>query len=126
MLRVGNSTEGMLRLPSPSRITVLLQDIDGSATTRTANGSMHRDRVCGGATAKRKIEIEWAYPTDTVARQILQAFAAEFVHVEYFDPYEGGIRTAQFYTGDRSVPMYHYDSSGGVLWEKVKFNIIER
>ena len=114
-------------LPDPKSMTVLLQDIDASTTTRSANGTMLRDRIVGGDTAKRKIEIEWPPVNSAKARDILQAMKAEFFYLDYPDPYTGENRTAQFYTGDRSVPMYNYNLHGnGILWEQIKVNLIEK
>ena len=123
IIYVGESGSALTALPDPAVLTVLLQDIDTAATTRSANGTMLRDRVVGGATAKRKIELEWP-PLDSA---ILQAIQAVFFYVKYPDPYTGKDRIKQFYAGDRSVPMYHYNLHGqGILWEGLKVNLIEK
>lgn len=127
IISVGPSGSALTALPDPRSMTVLLQDIDASTTTRSADGTMLRDRVVGGATAKRKIEIEWPPLNSASASTILQAMQAEFFYVKYPDPYTGGERIAQFYTGDRSVPMYSHNLHGnGILWERIKVNLIER
>ena len=60
-------------------------------------------------------------------KTILQAFKDVFCFVRYFDPYEGDFRTAEFYAGDRTVPMYAcWPGNDGVLWENVSFNLIEK
>ena len=60
-LYVGASQNDMTPLPEPKKggFKVLLQDVDAATTTRSADGTMLRDRLCGGATSKRKLEIEW-------------------------------------------------------------------
>lgn len=127
IIKVGASSTALTAVPDPSSMSISLQDIDASTTTRTADGTIHRDRVCGAGSAKRKIELEWAYPTVGMAKTILQGFKDEFFYVQYFDPYEGATRTAVFYAGDRTVPMYNSNlDENGVRWEKVKFNIIEK
>lgn len=127
IISVGISGSALTALPDPSVLTVLLQDIDAASTTRSANGTMLRDRVAGGATAKRKIELEWPPLDSGNASKILQAIQAVFFYVKYPDPYTGAERTAQFYAGDRSVPMYHHNLRGnGILWEGLKVNLIER
>lgn len=127
-LYAGSKANNLTALPEPKHkgLTVLLQDIDAATTTRSANGTMLRDRVSGGDTAKRKLEIEWPplYPTD--ARTILQAIRDEFFYVRYPDPYTGSERTALFYAGDRSVPMYWNHPTQGILWENLKVNLIEK
>lgn len=127
ILSVGSTSTGVSPVPVPSKMTINLQDVDAATTTRTADGSIHRDRLCGAENAKRKIEFEWWYPDSETASKILKAFKDEFFYVKYFDPYENAMRTAQFYTGDRKVPMYNYNLRGtGVRWESIKFNIIEK
>lgn len=126
MIQVGTTETALTALPCPSKLTVNLMDIDAETTTRSASGKMLRDRICGGATSKRKLEIEWlACETDT-AKTILQAIEDEFFYVRYPDPYTGGMRTAHFYAGDRSVPMYSYNLyNRGILWNGLKVNLIE-
>lgn len=127
IISVGSSGGTLTALPDPSVLTVLLQDIDASTTTRSANGTMLRDRVVGGASAKRKIEIEWPPLSSEKASLILQAIKDEFFYVQYPDPYTGADRTSMFYAGDRSVPMYNYNLHGnGILWQHIKVNLIER
>lgn len=127
IIKVGPSGSALTALPDPKVMSVLLQDIDASTTTRSADGTMLRDRVAGGATAKRKIELEWPPVNSADASMILQAMQAEFFYVSYPDPYTGTERVAEFYTGDRTVPMYNYNLRGnGILWEKIKVNLIEK
>lgn len=127
IIYVGESGSALTALPDPAVLTVLLQDIDAASTTRSANGTMLRDRVVGGASAKRKLEIQWPPVNSEKASLILQALRGEFFYVKYPDPYTGGDRTAQFYAGDRSVPMYNYNLHGnGILWENIKVNLIEK
>ena len=72
ILMVGSSAENLSALPDPKSLKVLLQDIDAGTTTRSANGTMLRDRVCGAETAKRKLEIEWM-PLKPEPTQIISA-----------------------------------------------------
>lgn len=127
IISVGASGSALTALPDPASLTVLLQDIDAASTTRSADGTMLRDRIVGGASAKRKIEIQWPPVNTEKASLILQAIKDEFFYVQYPDPYTGGDRLAVFYAGDRSVPMYNYNLHGnGILWEGIKVNLIER
>lgn len=127
IIKVGTTSDNLVALPDPSTMTVLLQDIDASSTTRSADGTLLRDRVAGGATAKRKIELEWPpMKTDKIS-MILKAISPEFFWVEYLDPYEGDTRVAEFYAGDRKAPLYNANLRGqGPLWEGLSFNIIEK
>lgn len=127
IISIGATQAALTALPDPKTLTVLLQDIDASTTTRSANGTMLRDRVVGGATAKRKMELKWPPLNSADASMILQAIKDEFFWVRYPDPYTGANRIAEFYAGDRSVPMYHANLRGqGVLWEGLSVNLIER
>jgi len=127
ILRVGKESSTLTALPDPKAMTVLLQDIDASTTTRSADGTMLRDRVVGGAAAKRKIELEWPPMNSEKMAALLQAIADEFFWVEYPDPYTGALRTAEFYAGDRTAPMYNANLHGnGILWEAMRVNLIEK
>jgi len=129
VLFIGPDVNHLVPLPDPKRggLTVRLQDIDSGSTTRTADGTMIRDRVVGGDDAKRKLEIEWP-PLNTLgAKEVLQAVKDVFFYVKYPDPYTGAFRTAQFYVGDREAPVYSADPGGTeILWESIKYDLIEK
>ena len=59
LIQVGTTENALVALPCPSKLTVNLMDIDAETTTRSASGKMLRDRIAGGDTAKRKLELEW-------------------------------------------------------------------
>lgn len=124
------STDGTnyTALKDPSALTVSLMDIDASTTTRAADGTMLRDRICGGATSKRKLALEWNAVQTNTATSILQAIADEFFWVKYPDPYTGTMRTCKMYAGDRNIPMKSFvmGNSGGILWEKLSVGLIEK
>lgn len=127
VLRIGTSASNLADMPDPAHggFKVTLQDIDASGAGRSANGNMVRDRVCGGATAKRKLEISWPPMNNADASTLLQAISGTYFYVEYPDPYTGARRTAQFYAGDRSAPVY-WVQNGTPLWESISFNLIEK
>lgn len=127
-LYIGSSPNNLAEIPEPKHdgFTVDLQDIDAATTTRTANGTMHRDRVAGGSTAKRKLNCEWPPMKGDAMQRILQAIAGEFFYVRYPDPYTNAMRTAQFYAGDRSAPVYWNHPTQGILWKGLSVNFIEK
>ena len=128
-LYVGASQNDMTPLPEPKKggFKVLLQDVDAATTTRSADGTMLRDRLCGGATSKRKLEIEWAYLNPLDMKLILETIKDEFFYVQYPDPYTAEDRVAQFYAGDRTTSVYTIDhNNSGILWESLKVNLIEK
>lgn len=127
IIYIGTDRESLTALPDPSKFELGLQDIDAATTTRSADGTMLRDRVCGAETAKRKIQLEWPYIDTPTAGVILHAISPEFFWVRYPDPYEGGERVAEFYAGDRALPMYNAQiKNGGVLWERLTVDLIEK
>ena len=114
-------------LPAPNKMKVIVQDIDSANTTRSASGMMQRDRVAGGADAKRKIELEWSGLRAVAVSEILQKIGDVFVQVEYPDTYTGETRIGVFYSGDREADMYSYNLyDTGILWKSLKANLIEQ
>lgn len=103
----------------PSAFVWNLQDISASDAGRTEDTVMHKMRV-GQA---RSINLSWNALTTAQASAVLTAFNPEYINVTYLDPMAGGERTAEFYVGDRSAPLYNATLD---LWENVSFNIIER
>ncbi len=127
VLRIGATIETLADMPEPAHggMKVTLQDIDAAGAGRSANGTMIRDRVCGGATAKRKIELEWPPLTTEDISTLMQAISGTYFWVEYLDPYVGELRTAEFYAGDRTAPVY-WIIDGKALWQSLSFNLIEK
>lgn len=120
-------SEQFTALPAPNKMKVIVQDIDSANTTRSASGLMQRDRVAGGADAKRKIELEWSGLNADAVREILQRIGDVFVQVEYPDTYTGETRKGIFYSGDREAEMYSYNLYGrGILWKSLRANLIEQ
>ena len=129
VLYAGSVSGQLSALPDPKHggFTVRLQDIDASTSGRTADGTMIRDRVVGGANAKRKLEIEWPAMDSATASALLHAIADTFFYVQYPDPYTGMTRVGYFYAGDREDPVYSVNpTTGAVLWEGIKVNLIEQ
>lgn len=126
IIQVGETEATLVDLPSPKAMTVNLMDIDSGTTTRSANGKVLRDRICGGATAKRKLELTFAPSDGTKVKTVLQSIKNVFFYVRYPDPYEGDMRTARFYAGDRKVPMYSFNLHGqGIIWDSYTVNFVE-
>ena len=123
--KVGSDT--FTALPAPNKMKVNVQDIDSANTTRSASGKMQRDRVAGGAGAKRKLELEWAGMNAAQVSQILQSIGDVFIKVEYPDTYTGKTRVGIFYSGDREAEMYGYNLyNRGIVWKSLKANLIEQ
>lgn len=128
-LQVGSSASSLQDVPTPTDISVSINDISSADAGRTndANVTMHKNLI----TRKRTLALTWKNLSGTRAQQVLQAFSAEYFYVRYFDPESNGFVTRQFYAGDKSagVSHYHVNSSytiGGVVYKTISFNIIER
>ena len=125
ILRIGSTSSNLEAVHDPAKLTVKLQDIDGSGSGRSANGTMVRDRVAGGASAKRKVEVEWPPLSSVEMSKILSAISGKFFYVEYPDPDVGANRTGVFYASDRSAPVLRV-WDGEVMWSDLTVNFIER
>ena len=88
---------GGTALPDPTELTVGVMDI--SKAERNANGFMMIEKIA----TKKKLELKYAYVTDSELKTILQALSPLFFTVEYIDPVENAVRGASFYCGDRNV-----------------------
>lgn len=106
---------------SPSSFSWGLQDVSDSATGRTQDAIMHKNRIA----QKRKIGLEWWAVRPEEASKILKAFNPEYIMVTYPDAMSGEDETREFYVGDRSAPVQQW-FVGGKMYSKVTFNIIER
>ena len=125
VLYVGPASDNLSALPDPQEIEVNLQDLDADGAGRSANGTMIRDRVAGGATSKRKIKLKWPMMNSTEMSAIQQAIKDVFFYCKYPDPYTGADRIGQFYTGDREAPI-GIIVNGEVRWKELSVNFIEK
>ena len=98
-----------------------LQDVSDSASGRTQDTIMHKNRVG----QKRKIALGWNNPTKEEAAAILQAFNPEYINVTYPDAMSGTDETREFYVGDRSAPMKMWTVKKKI-YSQISFDIIER
>lgn len=110
---------GGTALPDPTELTVGVMDI--SKAERNANGFMMIEKIA----TKKKLELKYAYVTDSELKTILQALSPLFFTVEYIDPVENAVRGASFYCGDRNVGYVDY-RNGIPRYKDLTFNLIER
>ena len=106
---------------TPSSFSWGLQDVSDSASGRTQDSIMHKNRVA----QKRKIQLSWNKPTKEETAAILQAFNQEYIDVTYPDAMSGTDETRTFYVGDRSAPMKMW-TVNRKIYSQVSFDIIER
>ena len=108
-------------IKTPSSFIWGLQDVSDSASGRTQDTIMHKNRVG----QKRKIALGWNNPTKEEAAAILQAFNPEYINVTYPDAMSGTDETREFYVGDRSAPMKMWTVKKKI-YSQISFDIIER
>lgn len=106
--------------PSTFQVTVLDLD-DGEASKRTADGTLHRDRIA----TKRKIDMTWGPLNWADTSQILQAVQNEFFQCTYPDPMTGRMETKTFYVGDRVAP-FAVSRGNEIYWTGLKLTLTER
>ena len=121
---MGNHS-GILRVngravKTPSSMTWGFQRVSAHDAGRTEDTIMHVNQVG----TKRKIQLTWVNITPEDAHNILNAFAPEYLSVNYFDPMAGGYITKTFYTGDMSAPVKMF-TVNKKIYESVSFDIIE-
>ena len=116
MIRVNGAV-----IKTPSSFSWGLQDVSDSASGRTQDALMHKNRIA----QKRKIQLSWNNPTKDETAAILQAFNPEYVYVTYPDALSGAEETREFYVGDRSAPMKIW-TVNNKRYSQVSFDIIER
>lgn len=106
---------------TPSSFSWGLQDVSDSASGRTQDTLMHKNRIA----QKRKLSFAWAGPTPQEAATLLQAFNPEYVSITYPDSMSGQNETRTFYVGDRSA-MTKIWTIGNKRYESISFDAIER
>lgn len=116
------SVGGVTNLPAPSSpdgYVWELEDISAEGAGRTENKQMQKKRI-GQNVA---LALKWAGLSLADTSKVLKAFNPEYISVTYLDPMVGDFKTAQFYVGNRTAPMYNGKLN---LWENVSFRIITR
>lgn len=106
--------------PSSFQVTVIDLD-DSEATKRTADGTLHRDRIA----VKRKIDMSWGPLNWSDTAAILQAVQNEFFQCTYPDPMTGKMETKTFYVGDRVAP-FAVSRGSEIYWTGLKLTLTER
>lgn len=84
-------------LPAPSTWTWSYQDLSSDESGRDLGGDLHKDIV----SVKRKNQCSWNNKTADVAKLIMNAAkSAVYVQFQYFDLFDGALKTITVYTGD--------------------------
>lgn len=93
---------GGTALPTPTGYTVTRNDLDGSGTQRSENGTLHRDRIRGGIYT---IEAEWENLSVSQLNTLTTAFSPASFSVLFFDLTTCGTVTATMYAANPSASV---------------------
>lgn len=123
-IMVGTSPTSLVEIPAPTSIGWGVQRVSSSDAGRVndANATMYVNEIA----RKRKISLSWKDPDEQETSAVLTAFWPEYVYVRYFEPKDAEYVVRQFYTGDMTAPFRQFMADGGVVFEMLSFNIIER
>lgn len=106
----------------PAELTVTVLDLDDAdSTTRTADGTLNRDRVA----VKRQIEMSWNALRWSDISAILSAMELVFFDVTYPDPMTGQHETKTMYVGNRPAPVA-FEKNGVVWWQGLQITLTEQ
>lgn len=113
-------------IKTPSAYDFEIDDISKPDAGRTANGTMVKSQLYVNGKPKRAfaISMEWQYLSSADIAGLLSVFqAAEYLHVRYFNPVSDSYYTAQFYVGNRTMPMYNKTMG---IWTTLSLKLISR
>ncbi|MEK5415066.1 DUF6711 family protein [Paenibacillus sp. FSL L8-0708] len=106
----------------PSEFQVEILDLDDAdSTTRTADGTLNRDRVA----VKRQIQISWPALSMSKISALLKQMSGVFFEFYFPDPMAGGYVTKTMYVGNRPTPMA-IEKNGVVWWDGLKVTLTEK
>lgn len=112
--------EPIAAMPAEIRVTILdLDDADG--TSRTANGTLSRDRIA----VKRQVELSFNALTSAQISGVLQQTSGVFFEFTYPDPMDGGYETRTMYVGDRPANI-PFERDGVIYWQDFKITLTEQ
>lgn len=106
----------------PAQMQVEVLDLDDAeSTTRTADGTLNRDRVA----VKRQIEMTFSALTMAQISALLKQMSAVFFDFRFPDPLAGSYITRTMYVGNRpaSIPM---EKNGVIFWDGLKITLTEK
>lgn len=113
---------GTTELHNPTTYSLQKSDLDGAGTTRSLDGTLHRDRIRAGVV---KIEVGWECISYDDMTAICTAVAPASFTVQYFDG-SSTLQTATMYAGDKTIELVGVNGSNitDSRWN-VKFNLIQ-
>lgn len=121
MILKANGAE-LAAYPTPDGFQVTILDLDDAdSTTRTADGTLTRDRVA----VKRQIDMTFPALPAPVISALLKQMQDEFFDFYFPDPMEGGYVTKRMYVGNRpaTIPII---KNGEIWWSGLQITLTER
>lgn len=107
-----------VEVPIPNEFTAAQMDIVDAE--RNSKGTMFIEEIA----QKWKLTIKWNYLNQQEMSKILGAMKPIKFKVTFPDPETGNDTTAEFYKGDRVIPMEGY-RNGKKTWKDFSINFIE-
>lgn len=107
----------------PLEFSVTVMDLDDAdSTTRTADGTLNRDRVA----VKRQMELTFnPLPWATMSK-LLRQMRDSFFQFYYPDPMTGNYETKMVYVGNRPAPVAITYDDGSIWWGELSITLTER
>lgn len=103
-------------------IDVKRNDLEASGAGRTTmDGKMHRARIA----VKTTLQVSCIPMDDLDIQRLCNAIYPQFVEVTYLDPMEGMV-TRTMYSNNVSVKLKRVEKDGRLLWEGLKFPLIQQ
>lgn len=98
-------------------------DVEASSSGRdTQDGYMHRARVG----IKIRLDCTCRPLTTDEAKIVLSAIKPVWLDVQYLDPQDGALRSAQMYSNNIPATFLFMRDDGTSYWEGIEFPLIER
>ena len=106
----------------PTELSVTPLDLDNAdSTTRTADGTLNRDRVA----VKRQVEMTFGVLSWAKMSALLTSMNGVFFDLYYPDPMDGDYSTRTFYVGNRPA-SFAFNKNGTILWSGLKVTLTEK
>ena len=113
-----------VKIATPSKFTITLNDLDSEETGRSLDGNLHRDVI---GTNFRTIDLEWKTMTRNELQTLLSQVSNKTFTVVYYDPIQDTRISKIMYAGNRKIDMYNYvlGKDGTPIWTDISVSLIQ-
>lgn len=113
-----------VKIATPSKFTITLNDLDSEETGRSLDGNLHRDVI---GTNFRTIDLEWKTMTRNELQTLLAQVSNKTFTVVYYDPIQDTRISKIMYAGNRKIDMYNYvlGKDGSPIWTDISVSLIQ-